>query len=159
MSWVLNWLSIDQDSLHRRVLHGNNLVVESLKFFVGELILVQDKPVSEHNLQLLRADVRTSVHYLSLVCREICWFCWKLVSMLPINLWHNVLFLLVVLDIVKESDLTNLRRSLSFTHLSLQLLLFLSELLHLVKMSGRHTSHLGLKNEILACLKKSKVLH
>ena len=79
--------------------------------------------------------------------------------MLPINLWHNVLFLLVVLDIVKESDLTNLRRSLSFTHLCLQLLLFLSELLHLVKMSGRHTSHLGLKDEIVACLKKSKVLH
>ena len=57
--------------------------------------------------------MKGSVHNLPLVSIQICGLLTESVPVLPVDLWNDILFLFVVLNVVEESDLTLLRWSLS----------------------------------------------
>ena len=62
--------------------------------------------------------MKGSVHYLSLVSIKVLWLLRESVPMLSVNLWHDVVLLLIVIDVIQKSDFTLLRISLRLIFLN-----------------------------------------
>ena len=121
-------------------------------FYVGvcHLILIKFEPVGQNDFELFGADMEASVIDLSFVGVEVLRLLAESVSMLPIYFRNNILLFRIILNVVKETDLTLLWRSLSLNLFNrlLDLFLLLLDLLHHRGLLSNHI-HDGLH---LVCL-------